>query len=188
MSELTLHPLGIVLATIFLTSLLALFRWMFAAPPPAPLQVINVEQTIPALNRILVPLNESVASERAVELACRLAPDQKAEIILAYVIQVPLTLGLNASLPALEEQARQVLQTGEFIAKQHRLKAECRIVRHRTALDGILDLAREVNAELIVIGTGIPQRRNFLELDPTVMELLKRAPCEVVASKAPIPS
>lgn len=188
MSELTLYPLGIALAAIFLGSLLGLFRWMFAAPPPAPMQVINVAQTIPALNRILVPLNESVASERAVELACRLASDRKTEIILAYVIAVPLALGLNASLPALEEQSRQVLDTGEFIVRQHKLQAGRRVVRHRTTLDGILDLARDVNADLIVIGTGIPQRRNFLELDQTVMELLKRAPAEVVVSKAPIPS
>jgi nucleotide-binding universal stress UspA family protein len=188
MTELTFHPLGIALAATFLVSLLALFRWMFAAPPPAPLQVINVRQTVSNLNRILVPLVESIASERAVELACRLSSDRKGEIILASVIVVPLALSLETPLPALEEEAHRTLETGAFIVKQHKLKSEERIVRHRNAAEGILRLAREMNADVIVMGAGIPQHRNFLVVSPTVTELLRRAPMEVIVAKAPIPA
>src|SRR5919204_4542373 len=179
MAELTFHPLGLALAATFLFSLVSLFRWMFAVPPPAPRHVISVEETVSNLNRILVPLQETLASERAVELACRLASDQKSEIILACVMVVPLSLALDTPLPELEEQARRVLDTGSFIVKQHRLGCETRIVRHRTAADGILQLAREIEADVIVVGTGIPQRRNFAELGATVADLLRRAPCEV---------
>ncbi len=188
MSEVTFHPLGIALAVVFLTSLLALFRWMFAAPPPAPMQVINVKQTVSNMNRILVPLVESIASERAVELACRLASDRKGEIILASVIVVPLSLSLDTPLPKLEQEAQRTLDTGAFIVKQHKLKSEERIIRHRTAADGILQLAREMNADVIVMGAGIPRRRNFLDVSPTVTDLLRRAPMEVIVAKAPIPA
>jgi nucleotide-binding universal stress UspA family protein len=188
MNDLTFHPLGIALAATFLSSLIILFRWMFSVPPSAPMQVINVKQTVSNLNRIIVPLIESIASERAVELACRLASDQKSEIILAFVIPVPLSLSLDAALPNMEENARRVLDTGEFMVKQHKLKCQKRTVRDRSAAHGILQLARTVDADVIVLGTGTHERRNFWELGQTVGELLRRAPCEVIIAKAPIPA
>ncbi len=188
MPDFTLHPLGIFLALLFLTLMLTLFRWMFAVPPQLPLQVVSVKQTVLNLNRIVVPLVESVVSERGVELACRLASDQKSEIVLAYVIVVPLSLSLNTPMPKLEEDAQRAIATGEFIVKQHKLKCESRIVHNRTAADGILQLVRELDADLIVVGAGIPQRRNFLEIGSTATDLLRRAPCEVVLAKAPIPA
>lgn len=188
MTELTFHPLGIALAATFLTSLIILFRWMFDVPPPAPMQVINVKQTVSNLNRMIVPLIESVASERAVELACRLASDQKSEIILACVIVVPLSLSLDAALPSMEENAQRVLDTGEFMVKQHKLKCQKRSVRDRSSVHGILHLVRTLDADVIVLGTGTRERRNFWELGQTVSELLRRAPCEVILAKTPIPA
>lgn len=188
MIDFTFSPIGIVLAVSFLTLMLLLFRWMFAVPPPMPMQVINVRSTVSGLNRILVPLVESVVAERAVELACRLASDQKSEIILGSVIVIPLSLSLDTPLLRQEEEAKRALDTGEFIVHQHKLKCEKRIVRNRTAVEGILHLARDMGADVIVVGTGIPQRRNFLEVSPTVTELLRRAPMEVIVSKAPLPA
>ncbi len=181
-----IDPLGIFLALLFLGLMGILFRWMFAVPPQLPMQVINVKTTVSNLNRIVVPLIESVASERAVELACRLASDEKSEIILAAVVTVPLSLSLNAPVPELEKQAQQAVDTGEFIVKQHKLKCETRIIHDRSAADGILRVARDMDADLIVMGTGIPQRRNFAEMSATAMDLLRRAPMQVIVAKAPI--
>jgi nucleotide-binding universal stress UspA family protein len=187
-NEFSLNPIGIVLASLFMGLMVTLFRWMFAVPPPMPMQVINVRTTVSSLGRILVPLVESVVSERAVELACRLASDQKSEIILGSVIVVPLSLSLGTAMPRLEEEAQRAMETGAFIVKQHKLKCEQRVVRNRTAVEGILHLARELDADVIVMGAGIPQRRNFMEVSPTVTELLRRAPMEVIVAKAPIPA
>ncbi len=181
-----IDPLGIFFALLFLTLMGLLFRWMFAVPPQAPMQVINVKSTVSNLNRIVVPLIESVASERAVELACRLASDEKSEIILAAVITVPLSLSLDSPVPQMEKQARQALDTGSFIVMQHKLKCETRIVHHRSAVDGILQVARDEDVDVIVIGTGVPQRRNFAEMSSTALELLRRAPMQVIIAKAPI--
>ncbi len=181
-----LDLLGMILAALFLSLMAVLFRWMFAVPPQLPMQVINVKTTVSNLNRIVVPLIESIASERAVELACRLASDQKSEIILAAVVTVPLSLSLNAPMPELERRAQQAIDTGIFIVKQHKLKCESRIVHNRTATDGILQVAHDTDADVIVMGTGIPTRRNFAEMSATATDLLRRATCEVIVAKAPI--
>lgn len=188
MIEFSLNPFGFVLAALFLGLMIILFRWMFAVPPALPMQVINIKTTVSSLNLILVPLIESVVSERAVELACRLASDRKSEIILGSVIIVPLSLSLGTTMPRSEEEARRAVDTGAFIVRQHKLKCETRIVRNRTAAEGILHLAKEIGADVIVIGTGIPQHRNFQEVSRTVTELLRRAPMEVIVAKAPLPA
>ncbi len=182
----SINPLGLVLAALFLSLMLMLFRWMFAVPPQPPMEVVHVESTLSNLNRIVVPLVESVASERAVELACRMASDEKSEIILAAVVTVPLSLSLNAELPALEEHAQRAIDTGSFIVRQHRLNCETRIVRNRTAAEGIRQVAREMDADVIVMGTGIPRQRTPTEVRKTAMDLLRRAPCEVIVAKASI--
>ncbi len=182
----SINPLGLVLALIFISLMVILFRWMFAVPPQAPMEVVHVESTLSSLSRIVVPLVESVASERAVELACRLASDEKSEIVLAAVVTVPLSLSLNAELPELENRAQHAIDTGSFIVRQHKLKCATRIVRNRTAAEGIREVARDMDADMIVMGTGIPHRRTTAEISRTAMELLRRAPCEVIVAKATI--
>ncbi len=183
---LSIHPLGLVLALLFISLMVILFRWMFAVPPQPPLEVVHVESTLSNLHRIVVPLVESVCSERAVELACRMASDEKSEIILVAVVTVPLSLALNAPLPALEEHAQRAIDSGRFIVRQHKLKCETRIVRNRTAAEGIRQVAREMDADVIVMGTGIPRQRTPAEVSKTAMDLLRRAPCEVIVAKASI--
>ena len=120
----TLNPLGIVLATIFLVSMSLLFYWMFRVPPATPLPVAVARRSVTRIHRILVPVVETVASERAVELACRLGEDQKAEIVLAFIMVVPMSVPLEAPIPSLEATGRQALDTASFIVHQHNLLAK----------------------------------------------------------------
>ena len=89
-----MNPIGIALAFLFLGSILAIFRWLFAASPHAAQQSRHA-QLQPNGHRIIVPLLESAVSMQAVDLACQLASERKAKIILTYVIEVPYTLGLR---------------------------------------------------------------------------------------------
>ncbi len=182
-----LHPIGILLALLFVGSMTGLFVWMFHVPPVVPHEVVRVRQSVSALNRILVPTVGAMASERAVELACRLGQAQKAEIILVHVIEVPFSLDLNAALPRMEEQARETLETAKFIVMQHGLPVRTRVLRNRLAADGILQAAREEDADAIVMGLGVKRRPGSDQIGRTTQEVIRRAPCEVIVAKAPIP-
>src|SRR5512136_204171 len=91
-AQAVLSPLGIALAVLFFLLMVNLFRWMFRVPPQLPYEVVKARQSVTALHRLLVPAPDNVASERTVELACRMGEAQKAEIVLAYVVEVPFTL------------------------------------------------------------------------------------------------
>ena len=148
-AQAVLSPLGIAVAVLFVFLMVNLFRWMFRVPPQLPYEVVKARQSVAALHRLLVPAPDNVASERAVELACRMGEAQKAEIVLAYVVEVPFTLSLNTPVPAEETRGDEALRTARFIVEQHGLPVEPRVIHHRSVWGGILELARLYPVEVM---------------------------------------
>lgn len=183
--EAVLNPLGIGLAGLFVVLMVTLFRWMFKVPPQLPYTAVKVRQSVSALQRILVPTTEEVVSERAVELACRLGASQKAEIILAYVVEVPFTLSLSERLLAEESKGQEALRTAQFIVEQHGLPVKTRVIPHRSVAGGILHLAREEMVDAIVMSVGRRRSGQAESLGGTSQEVLRRAGCEVILDKMP---
>jgi len=180
-----LHPLGIGLAVLFVVLMVNLFRWMFRVPPQLSPVVAKARRSVAAWQRILVPVSEGVAAGRAVELACRLGEAQKAEIVLVYVVEVPLTLSLSAPMPAEEAKGQEVLQTVRHIVEQHNLPCETQVIPHRYVWGGILHLAREQQVDAIVMHVGSGRSGSTDGIGRTAQEVLKRAECEVVLDRAP---
>jgi nucleotide-binding universal stress UspA family protein len=182
----TLNPLGIAFAVLFLFAMGFMFRWMFHVPPVVPHQVARVRRTVSSLRRILVPITDVLATERAVELACRLGASQKAEVILVHVMEVPFTLALDASLPVLETRAQSALDTAQFIIAQHGLTSRQRVLRRRQAADGILEVAREEDVSAIVMSTCAKPVLSAGGFSRTVQEVLRKATCEVILDQSPV--
>ncbi len=180
------NPLGILLALTFLASMGALFFWMLRVPPALPLPVVKIHRSLQAVHKILVPIIEAIPSERAVEIAWRIGHAQKAELVLVHVIVVPYTLALNAVMPEREKIAHETLEFGCMITERLGCHARTHIVRHRHVADGVLQVARDEQADAIVLGVGT-KRRLPGEWSQIAEEILRRAPCEVVVDKVPIP-
>lgn len=180
-----LHPIGIGLAVLFVFLMVTIFRWMFSVPPRLSYAVVKARQSISALGRILVPTTEDMISERAVELACRLGEDQKAEIVLTYIIEVPFTLSLDAPMPAEDAKGQEALNTAQAIVEQHGLPFKKKIIPHRYVWSGILQLAKEEMVDAIVMGTGRGKAGQSEGIGRNTQEILKRAECEVILNKYP---
>ncbi len=184
-TSITFNPLGIAIAVGFLIAMGSLFVWMFRVPPQVPHRVVQVRQTVSALRRILVPIVDVLAAERAVELACRLGGSQKAEIILVHVMEVPLTLALDASLPVQEARAQSALDTAQFIVSQHGLPSRQHVLRRRQAAHGILEVALAEDVSVIVMSTCANPRISLNPFGRTVQEVVRKSPTEVILDQAP---
>ncbi len=180
-----MNLISVALAFAFLGSLFAVFRWMFAAAPRLALPSRRVQAKQLNEHCIIVPVFESVGSMQAAELACQLAMQRHAEVVLAYVIEIPFTLGLDAPLPGAEERAWQLLQHAEAIVKEYDVQVESRLLRHRKTEDAIVELAREIGAETIVVGAATAPWWSLSQIGSTVSSLLQHTPCQVVVAKAP---
>jgi nucleotide-binding universal stress UspA family protein len=174
-----------LLAFLFAVSLGGLLWWMLHPPAPVSPEVAKARRSIDAVKRILVPTVGMPYSERGVELACRLGMEQKAEIILVYVLEVPRTIPLGTPLPQSEATAQESITRAQAIVKLHGLSAVAHMERAREVVEGIIRVAKDYDVDLIVL--GIRPRVSASEdiLGRTSHALLRRAPCEVIVDKLP---
>ncbi len=172
--------LGVVAACIFAASLVTVMLWMFRVPRPVSADVAKARRSLDAARVILVPVTGSVYSQRGVELACRLAQEQQAAILLICVIEVPRTLPLAVPLEQAEQEAQEVLDTGRQVVALHHLPVSMVIQRARQAGEGIIAAAKDHQVDLIVTGLGSRQEHGHPGWGRTADTLLHRAPCEVI--------
>ncbi len=177
--------LGVLLALIFSGVMFNIIWWMLHPPPQISLSGAKAKIAVSAIKKIIVPTTGTTYAEKAVELACRLGQEQEAEIIVTYVIEVPFTLPLNAVMGKAETIAKEVVGRAVEIVRYRHLPVQPRIERARKIGEGIVRLAKEEDADLIVIGIkpikGMPEKI----LGRTSEIILRRAPCEVIVDRRP---
>jgi APA family basic amino acid/polyamine antiporter len=112
---------------------------------------------------ILVPVFGSPLDDDIVATAGRLAAaeqeqrdgsDEDARLDVVYVIEVPLTLPLDAALPPEREaEARRALERAREVGEEYEdVDVTTEVIRARKVGAGILEAARRSGAEAIVIG------------------------------------
>jgi nucleotide-binding universal stress UspA family protein len=175
------HVLGVLIAAGFLLALGLILWWMFRVPPQLPRAAVKVRRAVNRLRTVLVPTMEALSSQRAVELAARLGEPQNARLILVYVVEVPLTLPLSAVNESQRAHGTEVLNTAQAVASRHGLQCTRHLVPARHAWDAIVRLAREEQADVIVMSVG--RKAHAEVLGKTTLEILRRAPCEVILSR-----
>ncbi|MDZ7842649.1 MAG: universal stress protein [Gammaproteobacteria bacterium] len=115
------------------------------------------------IKKILVPLDGSGYSKKALELACDLADKYEAELYLMHVILTgeskrTLVLGgasitVNSSREKIEEAGRKVMEAAEQIAADRGCKKVHSDVLVGPAAQAILEHAKGKNVDMIVMGS-----------------------------------
>ncbi len=182
-SEIQITFLGGVLAFFFAASMGILLWWMLHVPRAIPQAAAKARRAVGAIKKILVPTSGTIYSERGIELACRLGEEQKAEIYLINVIEVPRTLPLDAPLLEAEIKAGDVIKRGEEIVTLRGLPVKAKVKRGRVAGEEIIRTAVESEADLIVMGIRSEIRMAQEILGRTSDLILRRAPCEVIVDR-----
>jgi nucleotide-binding universal stress UspA family protein len=185
LSSLTLHPLGIVLATGFGLTVAGLLWWMLHPPAPMQAAVARAMRGVSAVRKILVPVRGSSYNERAVELACRLGTDQRAEIIACHVVEVPLALPLSTPLPPEEARGGEILERAKAIIESHGLPARSVMQRERDVARGVLRVAQDEDVDMVVIGINPKNLAAGESVGRATEQLLRRSHIEVIVDMHP---
>lgn len=176
--------IGILIAFIFAVSMSFLLTWMLRVPPQVSQTVAKVRRSFGAIKSIVVPTIGTFYSSRGIELACRLGMEQKTDIILIYVLEIPMVSPLNVSAPEAEEKAKEVLESGRQLVELHGLPCRMKVQRARTAGTGIIQAAQDEKADMIVMGIKTKTKGEPQEIvGKTTNYLLKRATCEVIIDR-----
>jgi APA family basic amino acid/polyamine antiporter len=151
-------------------------------------QTVTLERTAPiaevdiAYTNILVPIVATEASEEMMVTAGKLAADANVKIEAINVVEVPVELPLEARMPREERAAEELLAHARAIAEEYGAEVVTRTVRGRQAGRAIVDEARAVGAEVIMMGVAERRRASARIFGRTVDYVLHNAPCRVVVS------
>jgi nucleotide-binding universal stress UspA family protein len=142
-----------------------------------------------AIGTILHPTDFSDASGAAFRLACSLARDHDARLVVLHVGREPVIAPVEGAVPTDPEQYHQELTTA-----LHHIRAEAPKVRLEHWLTfaadpagEIVQVARQVEADLIVMGTHGRTGLRRLVMGSVAEQVVRRAPCPVVTLKTPVP-
>jgi nucleotide-binding universal stress UspA family protein len=137
------------------------------------------------IERILVPLDFSTASMEALDNAVSLAKQFRATIHLVHVHPPDEAASLPEAAHLLLESAEAVERLNEELAGIHRKRVEpfcpenCHI-RSGQPYQQIIGLAREINADLIVLSTRGHSGLKHLFLGSTAERVVRGATCPVL--------
>jgi nucleotide-binding universal stress UspA family protein len=142
-----------------------------------------------AYRSIVVPLLDSEETEHALDLACRLAADRGARVILVAPAVLELELPLNAHLDGKLTSLKERLGSAEAVASSYGVGVRREVVRTRPGSLGedVARIAAERRAELVVVGAPVESRRGFHQAFPrAVLQLVRDAPCRVMIATGPV--
>lgn len=140
------------------------------------------------IKTILHPTDFSKQSRNAFEVACALARDYGAKLIVTHVVAPPVIVfgegviapEMENTRPQLQKQLQQVLPRQGTIAIEHYL------------IDGdmapeIVRMAKEHHCDVIVMGTHGRTGVGRMLLGSVAEQVVRRAPCPVLTIKTPQP-
>ncbi len=175
---------GVVIAILFLTSIVGVLGWMFRLPKETEhtRTVSRATRSLNKLTRILVPLlSQSEATDRIVALAAQMVRSRTGNVELLVALEVPFTLPLDARVEDDEKDALEILDRAESVAKQSITVMNKRIVKARNAGPAIVREAEMQTVDLILMAnTPSHVRGNVQHIHPAVDYVMKNAPCEVL--------
>jgi nucleotide-binding universal stress UspA family protein len=142
-----------------------------------------------AYRSIVVPLLDREETEHALDLACRLAADRGARIVLVAPAVLERELPIDAHLDGQLVSLKERIETASAIASSYGVAVRHEIVRTRPGGLGeeVARIAAERRAELVVVGAPVESRRGFHRAFPReILLLLRDAPCRVMIATGPV--
>ncbi len=134
---------------------------------------------------ILVPLDGSENSQKALLQACNLAKNQQANLILVYVVDKPISLNLldrKEYLGILRKFGEKVLIKGKQTAKNQGLDVTT-VLKEGNITNEIVKLAKIKKCNLVIVGSkGLGKTARFF-LGSVSSKLANNSPCSILIVK-----
>ncbi|MBL9168822.1 MAG: universal stress protein [Verrucomicrobiales bacterium] len=154
--------------------------------PAANAPVIELVPSLLKIGRVLVPVDFSDCSLKALHYAVRFAEQFGSKLILTHVVELypgDYVFGLKDAIDSNQwrfEQARaQLERTCESLAWPRTVRTE-RVVLFGKPFHQICDAAKERSIDLIIIATHGRTGLQRLQLGSTAERVVRHAPCPVL--------
>ena len=142
---------------------------------------------LPQVTSTLVPVDGSAASEQAIAVAADIAKRSRGRVHLLYVIEMPRSMALDATVEGELQRAEAILERAEAVAESCGVAATGDLVQARQAGHAIVDEARERAVDAVIIGVEYDRPYGRFELGSTPRYVLEHASAPVWVIRAAEP-
>ena len=135
---------------------------------------------------ILHPTDFSATSQLAFQVACSVARDYKAQVLLLHVLSPPATVReMDEAFAAPDERFRKAMHDLQQLKSDHSDIRFDYLLREGDPAQEILATANQRHCDLIVIGTHGKKGLQRVIVGSVAEDVLRRAYCPVLAVRAP---
>lgn len=139
------------------------------------------------IKTILHPTDFSELSDAAFRVACSLAQDHGARLVVAHVYPPPATHGELVARRQDDDFEKELRRVLERVRPENPAIPVEHILEEGHAAETILRLAKERGCDLIVMGTHGRTGVRRLLLGSVAEQVVRQAPCPVLTLNAPFP-
>jgi APA family basic amino acid/polyamine antiporter len=148
------------------------------------IEKIKVPEYHPMHLRHILVTARILGNTEALQTACQLAKSFGAKLTSVYILEIPDSLPMHASMLKREEIGEAALKRAEAVAREYNLSIDLQLVRSRTFEGAILDLVAHGDYDMVVVGARKDELKNREPFAIEMEKLLKTAPCRVLFCKS----
>ncbi len=176
------NGVGIILAFVVLVAITATLYWMLHPPSSTAERAARAteREVDEIIGSIIIVFSQEIHSEHMMSLAVRVARRERAELLAAYIIEVPHTLPLDAEMERERRDALGVLAVAESIARKNNVEIKTEISLARQVAQGVLELAKRNDAHLIVVGAYREGKYTGAPIGSAIEVIAAKATCDVL--------
>jgi len=176
------NRIGILLACAVLVAITATLYWMLHPPTTTAERAARAteREVDEIIGSVIIVFSQEIHSEHMMSLAVRVARRERAQLLAAYIIEVPHTLPLDAEMERERRDALGVLQIAESIARKNNVEIETEIVLSRHVAKGVLEIAKRKDAHLIVVGAYREGKYTGAPIGAAIEVIAAKATCDVL--------
>ncbi len=138
------------------------------------------EQSEAIPSHLLVPFSNTAEDQQVLQFACELADALGARLTALCLVEVPRSFSLQECPQARLAEGEQMAQAAREIAQQVGLRHfEVHIKPAYHCGHTIVDMVKELRADMVLMAARYRRRLGLQTLDDTVETVLRRAPCQV---------
>jgi glucosyl-3-phosphoglycerate synthase len=133
--------------------------------------------------RILIPVANPATAEDLVRIGADLADPRSGEITALGIVEVPEEVALSEGATRARHARRLLQKVLDYAPEGTRIRPLVRIGRR--AAEGIVEAAREVDADLLIFGWGgrPAGRAGQATFSPTIDAVVREPPCDIAVVK-----
>src|SRR6266576_6112015 len=135
--------------------------------------------------RVLIPVANPLTAEELIRLGAAMLDKRTGELSALGIVEVPEGMPLSEGATRARHARRLLQRVLDFVPEGTRIHPIVRIGRH--AAEGIVEVAAELEADLIVFGWGgkTPAVREGMTspFSATIDEVLRESPCDIAVVK-----